>query len=243
MAKKKNGTTEFTKRDTIMIIGIVVACALFAVLVMVIGQQVRKKDVPKPSDTETLEQRGWHDFSKYFSKGMDQNGKISGSDVLKAVELCDYRSIEIPEKEEPKAYVQKYLLENCKVQDREELRKDIEERLRFYAKYMYEYNEENYMNYNGEYQFSDIYEAYHTTEAEFEKYMKDESAKQMRLWLILEAIYEKEGLSSGKAEILDWIRGEGLEAGDKEGVLYQHGEAYTNMMGRQQAVWNLLLNK
>lgn len=243
MAKKKNETTEFTKKDSLMILGVVVVCALIAAVVMIIGHQVRKKNVPQISEEEALEQRGWHNFSNYFSKGIDKDGKISEVDVSKVVELGDYSNIEIPEKEQPEAFIQNFLLENCKVEDQEELRKAIEERLRFYAKFMYEYNEENYMNYNGEYQFSDIYEAYHTTEAEFEQYMKDESAKQMRLWLIFQAIYEKEGLSSGDAEILNWIRGEGLEPSDKKGVLYQHGEPYTNMMGRQQAVWEFLLSK
>lgn len=241
MAGKKKETVSYSKKDTVMILGIVVACAVLAIVLMIIGQNVRNKDTKQPTKESIWEERGWHDFSSYFSKGLNEDGTIAGVNAADVVELCDYHDIMIPDGEQPKTYVSNYLLENCKVQDQETLREIIEERMRFYANYMYEYNEKNYYEYHEKHQFENIYEAYQTTEEGYEQYMKEESVKQMRLWLILQAIHEKEQLSFERADVLDWILKEGFDPKDEEGIVFQHGEPYTKLMGRQQAVWNLLL--
>lgn len=242
VGKKKKETAKFSNKELFLTLGIVAGCALLAVVVLLIGQKVREKDTGKEqeSEAESLETLGWHDFSAYFSKGLNEDGTVAGVTVSEMVELCDYGGVEVPEGEDAETYLTEYLLENCKVTDLESLRAAIEERLRFYAEYMYEYNEENYYAYYEEHQFADMYEAYGTTEEEYESYVKDEAAKEMRGWLIFQAIYEKEGLSVTEEDILRWIEKNNFSADDLEGITYQHGKAYVNRMAMKQAVLDFL---
>lgn len=242
VGKKKKETAEFSNKELFQILGIVAGCALLAVLVLFIGHKVQEKNSEKEQGTETdsLETRGWHDFSSYFSKGLNEDGTVAGVTVSELVELCDYGGVEVPAGEDAETYLTEYLLENCKVTDLESLRAAIEERLRFYAEYMYQYNEENYYAYHEEYQFSNMYEAYGTTEEEYEAYVKEEAAKEMRGWLIFQAIYEKEGLSVTEEDIVRWIQKNNYSADDLEGITYQHGKAYVNRMAMKQAVLDFL---
>lgn len=242
VAKKKKETKEFSNKELFQILGIVAGCALLAVLVLVIGHKVQEKNSKKETEngTDSLETLGWHDFSEYFSKGLNEDGTVAGVTVSELVELCDYDSVTVPAGENAETYLTEYLLENCTVTDLESLRAAIEERLRFYAEYMYEYNEENYYAYWEEHQFADMYEAYGTTEEEYESYVKEEAAKEMRGWLIFQAIYEKEGLSVTEDHVLQWIEKNNFSADDLEGITYQHGEAYVNRMAMKQAVLDFL---
>lgn len=241
MGKKKKETDAFSNKELFQILGIVAGCALLAVLVLIIGHKVQDSKKEKETEEPSLEDLGWHDFSAYFSKGLNEDGTVAGVSVSELVELCDYGAITVPDGENAENYATKYLLENCKVTPLDSLQDSIEARLRFYAEYMYKYNEENYYAYFEKHQFSDMYEAYGTTKEEYEVYVKEEAAKEMRSYLIFQAIYEKEGLSITEENILSWIQKNNFSPDDLEGIVYQHGKAYVNRMAMKQAVLDFLV--
>ncbi len=243
---RKKGTYASSNRELFLILGIVAGFALLAVLILLLGHAIRDKrssEGTQTDKTEELESLGWHDFSAHFCKGLNADGTVSDVVVSELVELCDYSGLEVPEGEDEETWLTQYLLDNCKVTDLEGLRQAIEERLRFYAEYMYEYNEENYYAYFEEYQFKDMYEAYGTTEREYEEYVAQASLEEMRSYLIFQAIYEKEGLQITDAHRLRWVEKNNFSEEDLEGILYQHGEAYVNRMAMKQAVLEFLTGK
>lgn len=239
MSKKKK-TAEFSKMDLVMIIVIIAAIASLAALLMVFGNIItRGNATPTPSgDRElTMEELGWHDFQSYFSKGLDENGKVSGIDVKEYVTLPELASLELPEN----CTIEQWkdaLLAQSTVTVYEPLFDALKERYLFYANYMYEYQEENYYNYNGEHKYESIYEAYGTTEEGFEQYIEEQTLKETKLVLIVQAIFEERGLTVTHEHVLQWLSENNYTADDEKGIVFQHGQPYVNRMAMQYAVWN-----
>lgn len=236
MSKEKN-TVDKNWKSALLPVGIVVAFALLAVLVMVIGHKVRN------DDEAALEAAGWHDYKEYFGKGLDKNGMLKDVDVADYVTLCDYKSISVPEgtEAEQKEYLLNYLVENSTVKDCPEYLAALEGRITFMLTQRYKDNEAHFYEAYGKYQFEDVYDAYDKTKEEFEAYVTEVARKEMVKYMILQCICEKEGYKVKDDDVESWVLAAGYEEEDLDGIVYQHGEAYLKRMTMEMVVVEKLL--
>ncbi len=236
MSKEKNIVDKKWK-SALLPVGIVVAFALLAVLIMVIGHKVRN------DETAALEADGWRDYKEYFGKGLDKNGMLADVKVEDYVTLCDYKSVSVPEgtEVEKKAYLLNYLVENSTVKDCPEYLAMLEERITFMLTQRYKDNEAHFYEAYGKYQFEDVYDAYDKTKEEFEAYVTDVARKEMTKYMILQYICQKEGYKVKDHHVESWVLASGYEKEDLDGIVYQHGEPYLKRMAMETVVVEQLL--
>ncbi len=243
MSTKHKGKVATSARDGILPIVIVVGFALLAVLLMVLGDRYANRktggdEMTAEEKKEQFERDGWYDYTEHFGKGLDKDGTLADIDAKDYVTLCDYEAIELKDGApiDRKNELRNYLLENCVVKECPEYKEMLQERIRFVLTKSYERSEQVYYEAHGEYQFKDIYAAYNVTEEEFNEAIVAEAEAELKKFLILEVIFEKEGFEVTEADIVEWVESCGYKESDVEAVIYQHGRAYVNRMTMETIV-------
>ncbi len=249
-------TTEKNKkagREMWIVIAVVFGIAIVAVIAMLFGHWWRNRVRTfspwemvnaKFTDAEKrgLEEAGWVDNSVLFSKLLNKNGLLTGVKLEDYVVLCDYKNIPEPgEMTEKYSYLDQYLLENCTVKEYPEYFEVLKEQTKAVLVKRYEDSEATYLEAYGKHQFANVYEAYKMTEEEFDAFIAKSAEQKMKKSMILQCIFEKEGLKIGEANISPWLQSIGSSMDDLAGLVYQHGNAYVKHMLMEIAVYDYLI--
>ncbi len=233
--KVNKGKTERENRKALLVtIIILLVMGLLTIGFIIYHQWKTRKDDEKAAQIARYEADGFHDYSDYFSAGLDKKGYVKGVSLSDSVKLVDYRNI--PDMGRDDLYDEKsddtksqtateYLLRFCEVQIPKDYLNLVVKRIHFRLETEYEYLSEQHQVAYGDTTVPTIWESYKMTQDEYEQWIRDMAEEEVKLTMILLAIAQKEKLTSEQTDMKLWVlHNTSFSVDNLDELIYQHGE-------------------
>ncbi len=233
--KDNRGRAERENRKALLItIIVLLAMGLSTIGFIIYHQWKTRKDEEEAARIARYEADGFHDYSDYFSSGLDKNGYVKGVSLSDSVKLVDYRNI--PDMGRDDLYDEKseetknetaveYLLRFCEVQIPKDYLSLVVKRIHFRLETEYEYLSKQHQVAYGDTTVPTIWESYNMTESEYEQWIRDTAEEEVTLTMILLAIAKKENLTAERTDMKLWVlHNTAFSVDNLDELIYQHGE-------------------